>query len=62
MADNRFQVQVTVVEDRLTTGERGSQGKLLILSNDRTEPEKEIPLFAFGKLNSVPAEVMPTGR
>jgi hypothetical protein len=56
ISDNAFRVQVKVLEDRLTDGNRGSLGKLVILSNDRTEPEKEIPLFGFGKLNSVPAE------
>jgi hypothetical protein len=62
LADNKFRVQVTVLEERLTAGERGSQGKLLVLSNDRTEPEKEIPLFAFGKLNSAPAETPEPGQ
>jgi hypothetical protein len=62
LADNKFRVQVTVIEERLTAGERGSQGKLLVLSNDRTEPEKKIPLFAFGKLNSAPAEMPEPGQ
>jgi hypothetical protein len=61
LADNKFRVQVTVLEDRLTGPDRGVQGKLVVLSNDRTEPEKEIPLFAFGKLNSAPAEASDPG-
>jgi hypothetical protein len=61
LADNKFRVQVTVLEDRLAGPDRGTQGKLVVLSNDRTEPEKEIPLFAFGKLNSAPAEAPPPG-
>jgi len=40
-----------VLEDRVADDSRASQGKVLILSNDRTEPQKEIPLFGFGKLN-----------
>ena len=56
ISDNAFRIQVKVLEERLTEGERGTLGKLVILSNDRTEPEKEIPLFGFGKLNSAPAE------
>jgi len=56
ISENAFRVQVKVLEDRLTAGERGTLGKLVILSNDRTEPEKEVPLFGFGKLNSVPAD------
>jgi hypothetical protein len=61
-ADNKFRVQVTVLEERLPVGDRGVQGKLIILSNDRTEPEKEIPLFALGKLNSAPAEAPEPGQ
>jgi hypothetical protein len=56
ISDNAFRIQVKVLEERLTEGDRSASGKLVILSNDRTEPEKEIPLFGFGKLNSVPAE------
>jgi len=40
-------VQVKVLEDRLNAEERGTLGKLVILSNDRTEPEKEVPLFGL---------------
>jgi hypothetical protein len=30
----------------------------MIFSNDRTEPEKEIPLFGLGKLNSAKTEAI----
>jgi hypothetical protein len=56
VGDNIFHVQVRVLEDRVAEGGRGSLGKVLILSNDRTEPQKEVPLFGFGKLNSAKEE------
>jgi hypothetical protein len=56
VGENAFRVQVRVLEDRVASESRGSLGKVLILSNDRTEPEKEIPLFGFGKLNAAQAE------
>jgi hypothetical protein len=56
VGENAFRVQVRVLEDRVADDSRASQGKLLILSNDRTEPKKEIPLFGFGKLNGASAE------
>ena len=56
VGDNVFRVQVRVLEDRVADDSRASQGKVLILSNDRTEPQKEIPLFGFGKLNGAKAE------
>ena len=56
LSDNVFHVVVRVLEHRVADESRGSLGKVLILSNDRTEPEKEIPLFGFGKLNSVKEE------
>ena len=34
---------------------RGATGHLVIRSNDRTEPSKEIPLFALGDPNPPPA-------
>ena len=56
VGDNLFRVQVRVLEERVADDSRASQGKLLILSNDRTEPKKEIPLFGFGKLNAAQGE------
>jgi hypothetical protein len=41
-------VRVTVEEAWIPAGQRGSIGKLLIVSNDGHEPRKEIQLFAFG--------------
>jgi hypothetical protein len=45
----RFAVDVTVVEGRFPDRARGANGRLLIVSNDRTEPRKEVPLFALAK-------------
>jgi hypothetical protein len=59
VADNAFRIQVKVLEDRFSDDRRGILGKLMVFSNDRTEPEKEIPLFGFGKLNSTKAEAVP---
>jgi hypothetical protein len=56
VGDNTFHVQVRVLEDRVADQSRAAQGKVLILSNDRTEPEKELPLFGFGKLNAAKGE------
>lgn len=52
---NSYQVDVTVLSDRLNDEARSASGKLLILSNDRTEPEKEMPLFGFGRVNKATA-------
>jgi hypothetical protein len=59
LPDKSFRVQVKVLEDRVKKETRGSLGKVMVLSNDRTEPEKEIPLFGFGKLNAAKAEETP---
>jgi hypothetical protein len=59
VADNAFRIQVKVLEDRLADDRRGTLGKLMVFSNDRTEPEKEIPLFGLGKLNRAKAEPTP---
>ena len=45
-----YQVRVTAVVEKFRAGERGASGKLVIHSNDRVEPRKEIPLFAFGRV------------
>ena len=42
-------VEVRVALDAVSPDTRGVNGRLLIRSNDRTEPEREISLFAFGK-------------
>ena len=59
LSDNSFRVQVKVLEERVTEENRGILGKVMVLSNDRTEPEKEIPLFGFGKLNAAKGEGTP---
>jgi Protein of unknown function (DUF1573) len=62
LADNSFRVQVKVVEESVKQETRGTLGKIVVVSNDRTEPEKEIPLFGFGKLNAAQAEAAPPAR
>jgi hypothetical protein len=42
-----YTITVAVELDRVPSEARGSLGRLLILSNDRAEPEKELPLFAL---------------
>jgi hypothetical protein len=59
LSDNSFRVQVKVLEERVTEENRGILGTVMVLSNDRTEPEKEIPLFGFGKLNAAKGEGTP---
>ncbi len=46
-----YTVTVAVRTDGIAGDARGTVGRLLILSNDRAEPEKELPLFAFGGKN-----------
>ncbi len=46
-----FRVKVTVLDDQIEDDTRGVTGKLVIVSNDRTEPQKELPLFGFGQVN-----------
>ena len=54
-AAGHFRVKVTVLERQVKEDARGVVGKLLIASNDSSEPTKEIPLFAMGK----PARTSP---
>lgn len=46
-----FRVKVTVLDDQIDGESRGVSGKLVIVSNDRTEPQKEVPLFGLGRVN-----------
>lgn len=46
-----FLVKVTVLDDQIDDETRGVTGKLIIISNDRTEPQKEVPLFGLGQVN-----------
>jgi hypothetical protein len=55
-SEGAFRVQVKVIEERLAEDVRSATGKVIVFSNDRTEPEKEIPLFGFGKANPEKAE------
>jgi hypothetical protein len=53
--DNTYSVDVTVLGDRIDDEARAATGTLLIVSNDRTEPRREVPLFASGRINKAPA-------
>lgn len=44
-----YLLRVTAVAGQFPTGARGATGTLVIHSNDRVEPRKEVPLFAFGR-------------
>jgi hypothetical protein len=59
LSDNSFRVRVKVIEEGVKQETRGTVGRIVVVSNDRTEPEKEIPLFGFGKLNAARAEEAP---
>jgi len=50
-----FHVKVVADERQLKDATRAVTGKLLIVSNDRTEPQKEVPLLGFGKLRRAAA-------
>lgn len=47
---SEFRVKVIADQARLTESTRGVTGKLVIVSNDRTEPNKELTVFGFGKV------------
>jgi hypothetical protein len=42
-------VEVSIVPTKLREGSRGVNGRIRIASNDRTEPNKEVSLFALGQ-------------
>jgi hypothetical protein len=46
-----FRVKVTALDDQINDELRGVTGTLVIMSNDRTEPQKELELFGFGGVN-----------
>jgi hypothetical protein len=48
---NPTRVKVMVAQERIAPETRGVTGTLVIHSNDRTEPRKEIPLFGMGRIN-----------
>jgi hypothetical protein len=53
--DNTYRIDVTVLNDRIADEARTAVGTLLIVSNDRSEPRKEVPLFGSGRINKVAA-------
>jgi hypothetical protein len=53
--DNTYRIDVSVASDRIADEARTATGTLLIESNDRSEPHKEVPLFGSGRINKVPA-------
>jgi hypothetical protein len=57
--DNTYQVDVTVVKERIEDEARSAVGTLVIVSSDRTEPQKEVPLFGSGRVNKVAAPSEP---
>jgi hypothetical protein len=46
--ESGFDVEVTALESKLMPGARGVNGRIRIVSNDRTERVKEVPLFGLG--------------
>ena len=58
--DNTYHIDVTVLKDRIEDEARSATGTLLIVSNDRTEPKKEVPLFGTGRVNKVAVPAEPT--
>ena len=53
--DNSYRIDVSVRNERIDDEARTAMGTLLIISNDRSEPRKEIPLFGSGRINKVAA-------
>lgn len=53
--DNTYRIDVTVLNERIPDEATTAVGTLLIVSNDHTEPRKEIPLFGSGRINKVHA-------
>lgn len=49
--DGSIPITIRVNNDAVPDEARAATGTLLILSNDRREPRKEVPLFGFGKVN-----------
>lgn len=54
-SDGSVAVTIRVQNDEIPDQARAATGKLLIESNDKREPRKEVPLFGFGKVNKVAA-------
>jgi len=58
--DNTYRIDVSVLKERIEDEARSATGTLLIVSNDRTEPKKEVPLFGTGRVNKVTAPSGPS--
>lgn len=43
-------IVVTLLDEQLAPGAQSAVGTLLVVSNDRSEPRREVPLLAYGKL------------
>jgi hypothetical protein len=50
-AEGQYRVKVTALDRRIGEDARAVTGKLLIISNDRTEPKKQLEIFGFGRVN-----------
>jgi hypothetical protein len=48
-----YHVVIKTLDEKIPDETRGLSGTLLIESNDRREPLKEVPLFGFGQINKV---------
>jgi hypothetical protein len=46
--DGRYTVEIEAVDSAVATGQRGFAGRLLLVSNDPAEPQKEVALLAMG--------------
>jgi hypothetical protein len=44
-----FDVEVSIVAEKFAKATHGATGRIRIVSNDRSEPEKELQLFALGR-------------
>jgi hypothetical protein len=51
--DRSVPITIRVKNQEISDDARAATGKLLIQSNDPREPNKEVPLFGFGKINKV---------
>ena len=50
---SEYRIRVTALDDRIDDEARAVTGTIVIHSNDRTEPRKEIPILGFGRVNRV---------
>ncbi len=49
--EGSFPVEIRVLDDQIGENARSATGTLLIVSNDATEPRREIRLLGFGRVN-----------